>query len=252
MGELINLSEGIVSKRSSKCRVEYSISEDPEYSLKTFLSLLSYWNFLHREFEKHYNYEITFNKIKLARKACRSHFKLLSKNLVDDHNRLWKNTEKDRKMTINIIKEVIKNYGIYIWKRIPQLTKNKWKINYLKFFLTIIPGSRASEEGIEIGCRPIRNTSKMLSSIIHELIHVNTQHKKRTNLVFEREISTCIFTNMVIDEINDKFNTNYTSQHLDLPYRKYENYISKFEAIYEVKMNFDEFNKRIRKVLLSA
>jgi len=89
--------------------------------------------------------------------------------------------------------------------------------------------------------------SKILTSIIHESIHINTSplrmnYNKNPLAV---EIATCIVTSIIIKRLNKKFKKKFKMNKFDEHYQKFEKKSRKFERKKSGK-NFYEFFKLIK------
>ncbi|MFA4952626.1 MAG: hypothetical protein WC584_00210 [Candidatus Pacearchaeota archaeon] len=149
----------------------------------------------------------------------------------------------------SLLKEVDGIYGKYrkiIWKEIPKKTKVTWKIKEIKFESWDRGYWAAENNKIFVGY-DYKPKSKILTSIIHEAIHLNTINKKNQKRfsnseknAITREIATCILTNFIIQKINKKLKKKFKKNRFDEWYKKYEGKSKEFEKLSEDK-NFYEF-----------
>ncbi len=154
------------------------------------------------------------------------------------------------------VQEIYEKYKKFIWREIPKETKIKWKIKEIKF-LEHDENSWCAARGdtIYIG-QYYKPKSKILTSIIHEAIHLNTFNKKFNKKIFNKtiiwsenmhlssEIATCILTNILIKKINHIFHKRFKRNRFDEDYKKYENKSKEFERKRD-KKDFYEFLKFI-------
>ncbi len=146
------------------------------------------------------------------------------------------------------IQKIYDKYKKFIWKEIPNQTKINWKIKEIKFKEDNKEYWSAFKDTIFIG-NYYKSQSKIIASIIHESIHLNTLNKQiigsKENF-FAREIATCILTNLIVRKLNKRFNKRFKKNRFDEDYKKYEHKSNEFERKGK-DMNFYEFFELIKK-----
>jgi len=150
------------------------------------------------------------------------------------------------------VNEIYKEYKKFVWREIPNQTKINWKIKELKFGVWEKDYWAAKNNKIFVG-NYYKSPSKILTSIIHEAIHLNTINKKTILMLSgskekaqAREIATCILTNIIIRNLNKRLNKRHKENRFDDWYKKYEK-ISKELETKRGNKNFYEFCAIIKK-----
>lgn len=225
--------------------------EDEKHSLKNFLYSLGYEKISHKFFTK-CGIRITKRKIEMARNSWRS--KKVHYSLFKDHHKLWIKTKENREKLKRLLTKLFTLFGEYLFHRIPKLTHTRWKTKDLVVYLTADVFWTISKKGLDIGSLVIRKR-KVLGLTIHELIHFNTfkniPKAKDTDKMVD-EIATCVLTNILLDEINRKFNTEFCYIRFDKDYKKYQKYENEFKLILHRSENFEDFKSKIKKKLTQS
>ncbi len=147
------------------------------------------------------------------------------------------------------VEKIYNKYKKFIWEEIPKETKLKWKVKTIKFKESNEKSWSAQKNGTILVGNYYKSLSKILTSIIHESIHINTSRifkKTFKKEAIAREIATCILTNKIIRKANKKFGKRFRKNRFDDWYRKYEEKSKKFERKGKNK-NFYEFCEMIKK-----
>ena len=149
------------------------------------------------------------------------------------------------------IEVVYNRYKKFVWKEIPKETKVNWKIKEMGFDLWERDYWGGNTTTIYIG-NYYKPRSKILTSIIHEAIHLNTINEKTAKVLSgskeraqAREIATCILTNMIIMRLNKKFNRKFRKNRFDRWYKEYEHLEKKFYSEKKAK-NFYDFCELVK------
>jgi hypothetical protein len=152
------------------------------------------------------------------------------------------------------VQDVYNKYKQFIFREILKETKVKWRIKEIKFQISdkdFWCAETDKGDTIFIG-RYYKPKSKILTSIIHEAIHLNTINKKtKDKLMYSKENSlgietaTCIITNMIIDKANKMFKKRFGKNRFDDAYKIYENKSDEFIREKRNK-NFFEFFELIK------
>jgi hypothetical protein len=117
-------------------------------------------------------------------------------------------------------KKLFTKYKKDIINLIEETTKKKFKYQRFKFMMEKgIDYWTVKQNKILIGSESIKQTKKVLGSIIHELVHINTYNKliKEYNIGNSNKIErwTVDKTNEIIKKINYKNKTNFKLQNYD-------------------------------------
>ncbi len=144
------------------------------------------------------------------------------------------------------VQEIYNRYKKDIFKEIEKETKIKFKVKEINFEKWKKDYWSCGRDKILIGDYH-KPKSKILTSIIHEAIHINTSHLKmnynKNSLAVE--IATCILTSMIVRKLNKKFNKRFKMNKFDEYYKKYEKKSMQFEKKKSNK-NFYDFFKLIK------
>jgi len=159
------------------------------------------------------------------------------------HNRAWKKYQKELKAIYKTLRELIKKYGIFLIKSIPEITKRKWFSKEIWLIPSIYSGGTVVNNKIFFGFSLERSKERNLAVLLHEMIHVNTSYVREKNwkkLRFpsdSNEIVTVLLTNKVIDKLNKKFKLKIKPQRF-FAKQKLKEYISELHSIGEHKKSY--------------
>ncbi|MFB6075930.1 MAG: hypothetical protein ABEK17_02195 [Candidatus Aenigmatarchaeota archaeon] len=162
----------------------------------------------------------------------------------------------------NDLKEFAENlfdeYKSWLLKVIPSLTGYSWRIDGVNF--EIESGNdhwSTCGNTILIGKGSEKEEEKVFSSVVHEMIHINTIPHLRdfdemnSNDLKATEIATCILTNLVVVKFNDTFNSSYKLQGFDVDYREFQDGEDELLKLYSESKNFKDFKDGIIEEIFS-
>jgi len=144
------------------------------------------------------------------------------------------------------VQKIFAEYKREIFQEIEKETKIKFKIKEIKF-------EKWNKDYWSCGINRIlignyhKPKSKILTSVIHEAIHINTLY---LNLNYKEnsiavEISTCVSATRIIKRLNKKFKKKFKMNKFDEHYQKYEKREKEFEKLKDNK-GFYEFFELIK------
>lgn len=158
-------------------------------------------------------------------------FKRLVEKVEQLYNKEWQRHQKKLRTIAKILREIVQEYGNFIAKTIPSLTRKKWRYSEVWLIPSLYSGGTVVDNKIFIGYgKNLRE--RCICLLTHELIHVNEpvaeeDFRKKLKLPMDsREIATVLLTNKIIERLNKKFKLNIPPQGF---HTYYEKLIKKYE-----------------------
>jgi hypothetical protein len=198
---------------------------------------------------------------------------LLIKQLKKIHDNEWTRYRKEIKTFSKTHEKIIKKYGNFLLRVIPQITKIKWQYSEIFIIPSVYYGATTEDNKIFRGVvgktfKELTNVERRLPGLIHELIHVNTlpkflsrySKKKLSEFVMHEksqfknpnatiEIATMLTANQVIKLAEQNFGIKLEMQKTHPHYTKLITKIEKDFDSFESTKGFYSMRKTIDKLI---
>jgi len=180
--------------------------------------------------------------------------KKIVRNIYNAFDKLWKKHQKDVDRVLKKLKTTDFKKD-WLKKEMLKTTGIDWPFQQIYIFPGIINWAAVSENQLCIGIRPKHALNKynLITTFIHELIHINTWKTKfRQKLFYKKdseEIVTALYTIKITRAMNTEFNMRIPDQKLTSPFLNLEKFMPRFEKILNQSKSYQELIFKVDRFL---
>lgn len=167
-------------------------------------------------------------------------------------NELWKEHSPEIEKNILLLKET-KKYHKWLWEEIPKATGVKWPYRKVFIYPSILSWAGTRGNLIRMGITPEHFINKdFLSTLIHELIHVNLNEIAIGGLKYPKdseEIADTLIVLKLIRKLKNDFGVYIRPLVIPAPFRKYDQDIKYLKSFLKGSNSFSFIVEKVDKFL---